>query len=316
MRRTLAIVGSTASGKSSVAAALVERMAADDPSGSPIEIVSVDAMQIYRGMDIGTAKPSADEQRRVPHHLIDLVEPSEEYTVARFQQACRDVMVDLRQRGVAPLLVGGTGLYVRAVVDGLDIPGQWPEIRARLEDEADRHGASPLYERIARLDPEAARRIEPNNVRRLVRALEVIEGSGRPFSSFGPGVDTYPPSDVLQVGLRWSRERLSRRIADRVHAMIDAGWLDEAAELVRRPLSRTAARALGYHELFEHLAGRLALDEAIDAIVLRTRQYAVRQERWFRRDPRIQWFEMSDDSDVDPVSDVTDRIRALWCTER
>ena len=312
MVRSLAIVGPTGSGKSAVALSIVERMASLSPSRPPIELVSVDAMQIYRGMDIGTAKPSADEQRRVPHHLIDLVDPSEEFTVARFQQAYRRLMTDMEERGVTPLLVGGTGLYVRAVVDGLDIPGQWPEIRARLEDEVERTGATELFARIERLDPVAAARIEPNNARRVVRALEVIEGSGRPFSSFGPGVDTYPPTDVVQVGLRWDRERLSRRIADRVHVMMGAGWIDEVARLARQPLSRTAAQALGYHELFEHLAGRLSLERAVETIVVRTRQYAVRQERWFRRDPRIEWFDMSDDEGVDPVSDVTSRICARW----
>lgn len=312
MVRPLAIVGPTGSGKSAVALAIVERMASHSPTRPPIEIVSVDAMQIYRGMDIGTAKPTEDERRRVPHHLIDLVDPSEEFTVARFQQAYHGLMTDMEERGVTPLLVGGTGLYVRAVVDGLDIPGQWPEIRARLEDEVQQVGAPELFERVRRLDPVAAARIEPNNARRVVRALEVIEGSGRLFSSFGPGVDTYPSSEVIQVGLRWDRERLSRRIADRVRAMMDAGWLDEVARLGRQPLSRTAVRALGYHELFEHRAGRLSLDEAVQTIVLRTRQYAVRQERWFRRDPRIEWFDVSDDPGIDPVSDVTTRMCARW----
>lgn len=304
MVRPLAILGPTASGKSAVALEIVDRIG----STSPVEIVSVDAMQIYRGMDIGTAKPSVDERDRVRHHLIDLVDPSEEFTVARFQSEFGAVDADLRTRGVTPILVGGTGLYLRAVVDGLEIPGQWPEIRARLEDEVERIGAPTVFARLSDLDPVAASRIEPDNARRIVRALEVIEGSGRPFSSFGPGLDTYPPADVLQVGLRWDREHLSRRVAARVHTMIAAGWLDEAAALSRRPLSRTAERALGYHELFEHLAGRCTLDEAIETIVLRTRQYAVRQERWFRRDPRIEWF----DVDETAMSDVTGRILDRW----
>ena len=310
MVRPLAIVGPTGSGKSAVALTVVERMAS--PARPPIEIVSVDAMQIYRGMDIGTAKPTDDERRRVPHHLIDLVDPSEEFTVARFQQAYRRLVVDMEERGVTPLLVGGTGLYVRAVIDGLDIPGQWPEIRARLEDEVGTLGVESLYSRLTNVDPQAASKIEPNNARRVVRALEVVEGSGRAFSSYGPGVDTYPSTDVVQVALRWSRGALARRIEDRVQAMMNAGWLDEARRLADESLSRTASRALGYHELFEHLAGRLSLSEAVETIVLRTRQYAVRQERWFRRDPRIEWFDVSDDASVDPVSDVTDRICARW----
>ena len=325
MTRPLAILGPTASGKSAVAMAVVEHVTT--ATTRPAEIVAVDAMQIYRGMDIGTAKPTAAERQLVPHHLIDLVDPAEEYTVARFQAEYRTVVADLERRGVTPVLVGGTGLYVRAVVDGLEIPGQWPEIRARIDCDIERDGTGASYDRIVALDPSAASRIEPNNARRIARALEVIEGSGRPFSSFGPGVDVYPPTEVLQVGLRWDRARLSRRIEDRVHAMIAAGWLDEAAELVRRPLSRTAARALGYQELFDHLAGRCTLDDAIGSIVLRTRQYAVRQERWFRRDPRIVWFDLpgdragdragdrdgdrADDA-VDPMSDVIERICAQW----
>ena len=295
MVRPLAIVGPTGSGKSAVALTVVERMAS--PARPPIEIVSVDAMQIYRGMDIGTAKPTDDERRRVPHHLIDLVDPSEEFTVARFQQAYRRLVVDMEERGGTPLLVGGTGLYVRAVIDGLDIPGQWPEIRARLEDEVGTLGVESLYSRLTNVDPQAASKIEPNNARRVVRALEVV---------------TDPSTDVVQVALRWSRGALARRIEDRVQAMMNAGWLDEARRLADESLSRTASRALGYHELFEHLAGRLSLSEAVETIVLRTRQYAVRQERWFRRDPRIEWFDVSDDASVDPVSDVTDRICARW----
>jgi tRNA dimethylallyltransferase len=274
----------------------------------PVEIVSIDAMQVYRRMDVGTAKPSADEQRRVRHHLVDLVEPSDDFTVARFQHEFRAVRSDMERRGATPLLVGGTGLYVRAVIDDLDIPGQWPDIRARLERDVESLGAEVLHARLAESDPRAAAKIESNNARRVVRALEVVEGSGRPFSSFGPGVDTYPPTDVVQVALRWRRETLARRIEDRVHLMLQSGWLDEARQLADGPLSRTASRALGYHELFEHLAGRLSLSDAVETIVLRTRQFAVRQDRWFRRDPRIVWFDLDDRS----VSDVIEGIHSLW----
>ncbi len=286
-------------------------LATSTPSVSdPIEIVSIDAMQVYREMDIGTAKPSLDERRRVRHHLIDLVEPSDDFTVARFQDEFRMVRDDMTRRGAVPLLVGGTGLYVRAVIDDLDIPGQWPEIRLRLEAEVAAGGPAALYERLVELDTQAASKIEPNNARRVVRALEVVEGSGRPFSSFGPGVDTYPPSDVVQVALRWRRDALARRIEGRVHAMLDAGWLDEVRHLAKNQLSRTASRALGYQELFEHLAGRFSISEAVETIVLRTRQFAVRQERWFRRDPRIVWFDLENDSDA--MSDVIGRIHTLW----
>ena len=303
--RPLAILGPTASGKSAVALSLAESMSSP---AHPVEIVSIDAMQVYRRMDVGTAKPSADEQRRVRHHLVDLVEPSDDLTVARFQHEFRTVRSDMEHRGATPLLVGGTGLYVRAVIDDLDIPGQWPEIRARLERDVESLGAEVLHARLAESDPRAAAKIEPNNARRVVRALEVVEGSGRPFSSFGPGVDTYPPTDVVQVALRWRRETLARRIEDRVHLMLESGWLDEARRLADGPLSRTASRALGYRELFEHLAGRLSLSDAVETIVLRTRQFAVRQDRWFRRDPRIVWFDLDDRS----VSDVIEGIHSLW----
>lgn len=303
--RPLAILGPTASGKSAVALALAEAVST---SVHPVEIVSIDAMQVYRRMDVGTAKPSADEQERVRHHLIDLVEPSDDFTVARFQAAYREVRDDMERRDARPLLVGGTGLYVRAVIDDLDIPGQWPDIRARLEAEIEAAGVVASYQRLVELDPQAASKIEPNNARRVVRALEVVEGSGRPFSSFGPGVDTYPPTDVVQVALRWKRETLARRIEERVHLMLESGWLDEVRQLAAGPLSRTASRALGYHELFEHVAGRLSLTDAVETIVLRTRQFAVRQDRWFRRDPRIVWFDLDDR----PMSDVTEAILSLW----
>lgn len=291
--------------------ALIERL------GRSMEIVSVDAMQVYCDMNIGTAKPTVDERARVRHHLIDLVDPSDDFTVARFQSEYRGVRADLDERSVTPVLVGGTGLYVRAVVDALEIPGQWPAVRERLEVELDRVGSSELHARLRSLDPSAAAKIEPNNARRVVRALEVTEGSGRPFSSFGPGVDTYPSTDVVQIALRWSREASAQRIAQRVQSMMASGWLDEVDRLAERTLSRTAARALGYHELFEHRAGRLTLDEAVDTIVLRTRQFAVRQERWFRRDPRILWIDMNDDAEASDVamSDVIDRILTVWAPD-
>ena len=299
--KRLAIIGPTASGKSSVALELCRRVGG-------AEIVSIDAMQVYRGMDIGTATPSATERAEIRHHLIDLVEPTSEFTLAQFQAAYVESLADIDRRAHHAVLVGGTGLYLRAVTDGLTLPGQWPEIRARLETEAERLGPEVLHARLVERDPLAASRMERTNVRRIVRALEVVEGSGRPFSAFGPGFDTYVESDVIQVGIRWPREVLARRIESRVHAMIEAGWVEEVRQLVATagsvPLSRTAAQALGYKELIEHVQGRISLSAAVDTIVLRTRQFAVRQERWFRRDPRIQWF----DVESDPVAELTPRL--------
>ncbi len=276
-------MGPTASGKSALALELARRR--DD-----VEIVSIDSMQVYRGMDIGTAKPTAAEQAEVRHHLIDLVDPSDDFTVAQFQQAFRDVMDDLDRRGVRPLLVGGTGLHLRVAIDGFDLPGRFPDVRVTLEEEPD---TAMLHRRLIELDPLAASRMEPTNRRRIVRALEVTLGSGRPFSSFGPGLDTYPPTSVRLVGLRLTRPEIDQRIAQRYADQLAAGFLDEVRGLAARPggLSATARQALGYRELLEHLEAGVALDEAVERAVTRTRRFARRQERWFRRDPRIVWFE-------------------------
>ncbi len=294
MTRRVAIVGSTASGKSSVAMEAARRALAD---GHGVELVSVDSMQVYRGMDIGTAKPSPAEQVEVRHHCIDLVDASAEFTVGDFKQAHDAAIVAIEARGSSALLVGGTGLYHRVVIDDFDLPGEFPDTRAELELEAD---TEALHRRLADLDPLAASRMEPGNRRRVVRALEVTVGSGRPFSSFGPGVDTYGDSPVVQIGLRRPRSIIAERVERRVHAMIDAGLVEEVTRLHASGLSRSAGQALGYKEIVDHLEGRIGQDEAIDTIITRTRQFAVRQERWFRRDPRVRWI----DVEHDPVAEV------------
>jgi tRNA dimethylallyltransferase len=278
-----ALVGPTASGKSA--------LAFDHASAhGDVELVSIDSMQVYRGMDLGTAKASADEQAAVPHHLLDLVDPDEEFTVADFVRAFDRVMATIAERGHRALLVGGTGLYLRAVVDRLDLPGRFPEARDTLEAEPD---TAALHARLHDLDPVAAARMEPTNRRRVVRALEVTIGSGRPFSSYGPGLGTYPLVPYRLVGLRLDRDQLDRRIEARYRAQLEAGFLQEVRRLAARPegLSRTARQALGYKELLEHVEGRCSLDDALDAAITRTRRFARRQERWFRRDPRIVWIE-------------------------
>jgi tRNA dimethylallyltransferase len=274
-------------------------------------VVSIDAMQVYRGMDIGTAKPSAAERAAVRHHLIDLVEPNVEFTVADFQHAYAAALEGIAARRGVALLVGGTGLYHRAVIDELTIPGEWPDVRAELEHEAASIGVPALHARLAALDPLAASRMAPTNERRVVRALEVCLGSGRPFSTFGPGLDTYPDSPVVQIGLRWPRPVLATRIEQRVTAMIDDGLLDEVSALVARPggMSRTAVQALGYKELIDHLAGRTSLDEAVALVAARTRQFAVRQERWFRRDPRVRWIQITTDPVVEAAPAVAEALR-------
>ena len=322
----LVLVGPTASGKSALAMAIARRLqrsartrprdagdrTARNNDGGGVEIVSVDSMQVYRGMDIGTAKPTTAERAEVPHHLIDLVEPTEDFSVARFQRAVGDALETIEGTGGRAILVGGTGLYVRAIVDDLDIPGQWPDVRAILDDELD---TPTLWAQLLDLDPEAAGRMEPTNRRRVVRALEVTMGSGRRFSSFGPGLDAYDDTPrFFQVGLSVDREALATRVASRFHQMLAAGLVDEVRRLVHvhgQRLSRTACQALGYRELLHHLEGAISLDEAVAEAIRRTRRFAVRQERWFRRDPRIQWIDAPavDGSNIDAVAD---RVLGDW----
>lgn len=297
MTREVAIVAPTASGKSDVAMAVARANGA--------HIIAVDAMQVYRGMDIGTAKPSVADQSEVPHHCVDVVDPSERFTVAEFKVQAAAARDDARRAGAPALLVAGTGLYLTAVIDDLQLPGEWPDVRAQLQAEPD---VATLFARLQELDPLAASRCEPTNRRRIERALEVTLGSGQPFSSFGPGTSAYPPSDVPQIGILWPRETLSKRIEQRVHSMMAAGLLAEVKSLAERyDLSREARQALGYKELLEHLTGHISLDEAVAQIVLHTRQFAVRQERWFRRDPRIEWVTVHED----PVAEVAPRVTAL-----
>ena len=265
-----------------------------------VELISVDSMQVYRGMDIGTAKPSTQDQRAVRHYCIDLVEPTAEFTVAEFKRAHATALDEIAARAQRALLVGGTGLYHRVVIDDFDLPGEWPEVRAGL----DHHETNTLYQRLRELDPKAIEKIDPENRRRLQRALEVTIGSGRPFSSFGPGVDHYRDTGVTQVGLRWPRPMIAERIEARVHAMIDAGLVAEVATLNEAGFSRTSAQALGYKETLQHLRGEISHDEAVAMIITRTRQFAVRQERWFRRDPRVRWI----DIESDPVAEVAPTV--------
>jgi tRNA A37 N6-isopentenylltransferase MiaA len=363
-----------------------------------IELVSVDSMQVYVGMEVGTAKPSAAERAEVPHHLLDLADPSEQFAVTRFQAAAEEAIGGIEARGHRALLVGGTGLYLQAVVDGLRLPGQWPDVRAALEAELEADGAErepsaagarhtghqrpadtdpdpvatacvepgdirrlgpaavgarlqrpvdtdpvaaahvvpgdarrivgaaavdaryqrpadtdpdsvaavrveaggavrivgpaaveAMHRRLAEADPVAAARIEPGNARRIVRALEVTLGSGRPFSSFGPGLDAYPRSTRFRLAGVWlPREVLNRRIEERYAAQLEAGFIDEVRALPEG-LSRTARQALGYRELLDHLDGESTLAEAVDEAVRRTKAFARRQRSWFRRDPRITW---------------------------
>jgi tRNA dimethylallyltransferase len=297
------ILGPTASGKSDVAMALARQH-------SEVELVAVDAMQVYRRMDIGTAKPSTGDRATVQHHCLDLVDAAEEFTLTDFVAATSEAIALIEEHNNRAVLVAGTGLYLRSITDPMEVPGRWPDVHAELEERASVEGVEALHRQLVALDPSAATKMEPTNVRRVVRALEVTIGSGRPFSSFGPGVDTYPPVAIHQFGLRWPRPVLSRRIAERVHRMIDGGLVAEVESLAQGPISRTARQALGYKEMFDYLDGVSTLDAAIDTIVIRTRQFAVRQERWFRRDPRIRWI----DIDNDPVAEALPVLESAWQT--
>jgi tRNA dimethylallyltransferase len=272
-----------------------------------VEIVSVDSMQVYRGMDIGTAKPTAAERAEIRHHLIDLVEPHEDYTVSRFQADCTAAIAEIEQRGHRALLVGGTGLYLRSVTDQLEIPGQFPEVRARLEADED---TAAMFDELSGLDPLAASRIEPANRRRILRALEVTLGAGRPFSSFGPGLEQYPPALFSMVGLEIDIHLLRDRIAARYDQQLRAGFLAEVELLRALPggVSRTARQALGYRELFDHLDNGTPLDDAMATAVTRTNQFARRQLRWFRRDPRIRWIPSDGTTDGNALAVLLDSL--------
>jgi tRNA dimethylallyltransferase len=270
-------------------------------------LVSVDSMCVYRHMDIGTAKPGEAERAEVPYHLVDLVDPDEEFTLSRFQTDARQVLAGIEARGRRALLVGGTGLYLRAVVDDFSVPGRFPDVAAGLDAEAQTPGGTErLHARLQELDPAAAARMEPTNRRRVVRALEVTVGSGRPFSSFGPGLDAYPPTAFTLVGIRFDPAVHDARIDRRFDALLDAGLLDEVRALARRPrgLSRTARQALGYRELLAHVEEGVALEEAVAEAKRRTRAFARRQWAWFRRDPRITW--------LDPHGDLGAQLLDVW----
>lgn len=281
--RVVAVVGPTGSGKSGAALAAAERVGA--------EIVAVDAFTVYRGMDVGTAKPSAAERARVPHHMVDLLEPEQDCTVQWFQERARAAITEALGRGRPVLLVGGSGLYFRSVVDPLEFPPTDPAVRARVEERLGGDAAAAHAELVAR-DPEAAAHMDPGNIRRAVRALEVLELTGRRFSEWRQAWERYdaaiyPGLEVL--GVEVPREELVQRIEQRTRRMIDDGWVAEADRLRGRSLSTTARQALGYAELFAHLDGGCTLDEAAERIAVRTRRYAASQGRWFRSDPRVRW---------------------------
>jgi tRNA dimethylallyltransferase len=277
----VAVVGPTATGKSELGLALAERLDG--------EVINGDAMQLYRGMDIGTAKLPFDQRRGIAHHQLDVLEVRDEASVAAYQRHARSDIDAIRTRGRVAVLVGGSGLYVRAALDRLDIPPTERTVRARLEAELADVGVDVLRARLVRLDPAAAAGIEPRNGRRIVRALEVVELTGRPFSASLPTREHLLPTVVL--GLAADRSRLDERINERVQRMWHLGLLDEVETLVAQGLrdGRTASKALGYSQVLAHLDGTMTPEEAQDSTATATRRYARRQESWFRADPRVIW---------------------------
>jgi tRNA dimethylallyltransferase len=291
--RVVAVVGPTASGKSSLALAIARRLGA-------AEIVNGDSMQLYRGMDIGTAKSPAHERAELPHHLFDVLDVTETASVAAFQQQARGVIADCHRRGVTPVLVGGSALYLRAVLDRLEFPGTDPVVRQRWADELSAQGPEALHAELARRDPAAAAQIVPSNDRRVVRALEVNELTGGPFTATMPGHDSIYPGLVL-LGLDVPRAALDVRLAERVDQMWADGFVDEVRGLLPSGIehSRTASRALGYQQILAFLRGETTEDEAREATVTGTRKFARRQDRLFRKDPRIHWLPYDADDLVD-----------------
>lgn len=280
----VAIVGPTASGKTDLAIELALRVGG--------EVVNADSMQFYRGMDIGTAKVTQDETRGVVHHLIDVLDIEEDTSAASFQASARGLFHQIRRRGKVPILVGGSGLYVRAALDIIDFPPTDPQVRQRLTREAQAQGLETMIERLAAVDPESAARV--SDQRRAVRALEVYEISGRRFSSFMPQRQYHSEvAPALQLGLSIPRQTLHQRVAQRVDTMVDAGFVQEVEQLIPRGLedSPTASRAIGYQQMLQVINGQIELAEAVQSTVIATRRFARRQETWFKADPRVQWLD-------------------------
>ena len=283
MSKVIVICGATATGKSDIALDIAEHIGA--------EIINADSMQLYRGMDIGTAKVKATERRGIVHHMLDVLAVTEDSTVAWYQERARNLITEIHGRGLSAVIVGGTGLYIKAILDDLNFPDTDPEVRASLEREAEEFGSARLFERLQELDPAAALAIDRANVRRIIRALEVIEITGQPFTANLPREDSSRYPDAMQFGLVMDREHLRERIDQRVDRMWDEGFIDEVDSLIEQGIrsGTTAQRALGYAQILAMRGGLMSEEEAKEETKRASRQYARRQETWFSRDRRIQW---------------------------
>jgi len=303
------ITGPTATGKSEVGVLVAGKVGG--------EIVSADSMLVYRGMDIGTAKPTSSQMRNIPHHLIDIVGPDQEYNVALFQKQARVIIADIMRRNKIPVLVGGTGLYIRAVIDDYDFSGSEgnESYRKALHKEAMEHGPELLHKRLSEVDPRAASKLHPKDVRRVIRALEVYKFTGKPISSYHTiAQSSQPIYNLLMFGLTMDREMLYRKIERRVDSMIAAGLVEEVQGLLNRGFSPelSSMRGLGYKEIVAYLTGRLSLDQAVDILKRNTRRFAKRQMTWFRRDERIRWFHVDRCGGLDViVQEITRMIEGV-----
>lgn len=294
-RPVIALVGATATGKTALSVALAKALRG--------EVINADSMQFYRGMDIGTAKATATERQGVAHHLLDIYDLNVEANVATFQHLARQKIADIRSRGHAPILTGGSGLYVRAALDTLEFPPTDAQLRQHLTDQVAEDGTAALVAELRRVDPDSADRL--HDARRIVRAVEVYRLTGRPFSSYMPTRQYHsmiPP--VLQIGLRIDRAVLHDRIAQRVHHMLERGWLDEVQRLKVQGLAQapTASRAIGYKQMLAYLTGELTQAEAIEATIVATRRFARRQETWFKADPRVHWIDAESQHAVEQIT--------------
>jgi len=294
------ICGPTATGKSDLALDLAEQH-----NG---EIINADSMQLYKGMDIGTAKLTVDQRRGIPHHLLDILTVDQDASVAQYQLLARQAIDEIRGHGKAAIIVGGTGLYIKSVIDEMNFPETDPALRKRLEEEAEQIGTAELYSRLRLLDPEAAAAIEPANTRRIIRALEVIEVTGEPYSANLPSDTSLRYPDALHIGLTMDRASLAPRIEARVHRMWESGLVAEVEELTKVGLltGTTAQRAIGYAQVLSMRAGEISEAQAIEETIVATRQYVRRQETWFKRDSRIQWI----DEDVPRLPFIEERLNS------
>jgi tRNA dimethylallyltransferase len=298
--KKILILGVTASGKSALAFELAQTLGG--------EIISVDSMKVYRRMDVGTAKPPLEKRRVIPYHLVDVAEPSEAFSVDRFLDLNEKAAVDIQNRGKPVVAVGGTAMYIKALLHGLfEGPGSDDAIRQRLMEQAAAEGWAQLHQRLAAVDPEAGQRIHPNDEKRIIRALEVYELTGRPISTFQTQWDAAPASDWLVIGLRREKEIENSRMNARVKRMIDEGLRDEVAGLLaeEKPLSKQAAAAIGYAEMIAHLKGDIPLDETVEKIKINTRRFAKSQRTWFKTFKNVNWINITEEDTVGTVLEQT-----------